>query len=237
MGQYNDQLYHAGVLGMKWGHHKIKYESNIGTQKTLDEENATRNHKIAKILAVTGALTLTAASVYIMKNEHDKNWTNTIIKEGTILKRMSQTQDGSLSMKTFVSFLPKDNEKYSKFKGYGGNIYQVSLKSVNRIVAPSNHTVDKMWSKVISENKNIIQNDPNIRQFSNTLFSKNKEIARSSIGTISRSSPIWTSFAKELSTAGYNAVIDYTDKGFTEKPIILLNAFNDVVNIGSKLMN
>ena len=152
---------------------------------------------------------------------------------------MAETPDGNISEKTFVSFLKEDSKHYEALRYGNSDMYQVSLEAVNKIIAPSNRTVNQIWTKTVNENSEFIKNDPNIRQFSNTLFSKDPELRRATIGVIPRNNPLWKSFAQELKNAGYNAIIDYTDaggEGGAKKPLILLEAMTDVINIGSKLM-
>lgn len=244
-------LAHYGVLGMKWGirkdneksSHRLKLEDKYqkkGFSSNEVEKKASDRIRVEKILAVTGVVALTAAAVAVAHNEYAKNWTKTALDEGSILQRMTEDSSGGFSSKTFVSFTPKDNAHYATFKGYtpDSKIYQVSLKSVTKITAPSNHTVNKLWTEAIKENTKQIKSDNNLNQFSNTLFSKDSEIRRSSIGVVSRDSSLWKSFSKKLQEAGYNAVIDYTDAGGgAEKPLILLNAISDIVRIGSRLMS
>ena len=252
MWTYNqtDYLCHFGVQGMKWGvrkddgksSHRLKLEDKYkqkGLSSNEAEKKASDRIRVEKILAVTAGVTLAAAAVTIAHNEYAKNWTKTALDEGRILQRMTEDSSGGFSSKTFVSFTPKDNAHYAAFKGYtpDSKIYQVSLKSVNKITAPSNHTVNKLWAEAIKENAMQIKSNNNLNQFSNTLFSKDPEIRRASIGVVSRDSPLWKSFSNKLQAAGYNAVIDYTDAGGgADKPLILLNAISDVARIGSRLM-
>ena len=254
MWQYNysqppDELMHYGVKGMRWGvrkdvvvkknRQKKLEESYIS--KGLTQEQANKKAKtrinVEKVIIASAAITLVAATAYVARKEYVTNWTETTLNTGTIFKRMAQMPDGDISSKTFVSFLTNDSKHYSKLKYGDAQMYQVSLKAVNKITAPSHRTVTKLWSKAIQDNAELIKNDSNIRQFANTLYSKNPEIKRASIGVIPRNNKLWIDFSNELKNAGYNAVIDYTDAGGgAEKPMILLDAMRDVYNIGSKKM-
>ena len=243
-----NELTHFGVLGMKWGkrkkQEKSKHRSNLeakyktkGLSAKDSEDKAARRIRIEKALIIAASITLTTAAAISARKEYVKNWTDTKLKTGTIFKRMAQSPDGDISTKTFVSFLSEDNAHYEKLRYGGSKMYQVSLKSVNEIVVPSNHTVNKLWKKVVTENSEFIKSDENIRQFANTIFSKDPEIARASIGVIPRNNQVWKAFANELKESGFNAVTDYTDAGGgAKKPLILIDAARDVLNIGGRLI-
>lgn len=66
-----NELYHYGVIGMKWGVHRSRKDNTSSGsgrrgQTANSEDHTARNKKIAK--AIVGATTVAAAAYYVHKN-------------------------------------------------------------------------------------------------------------------------------------------------------------------------
>lgn len=273
MWQYRhpDELYHYGVLGMKWGVRKkykisnskskrrLKLEERFqkqGMSKTESENAALKRIKIEKIIAVTGALTLTAAAVYATKktkNKIPKKFVDDIlIKKGTVMNRVTKTMETSsdYTKRTFVADEFMDKALYKgtmpafwKNKGYDGPFYQNELKAVTNIIAPSKPKNIKILEEVVSKNPKYVRSLFKDSESMSKITDKElvEKYFKKLSGYIADSpidDPLTSSYLNTLSEKGYKAVVDWNDAdGFAKKPLILLDAKNDVKIVKQYILN
>jgi len=256
-----DFLVHFGILGMHWGvrndkeksRYRLKLEEKY-TKKGLDsveaEKAASKRIKIEKILAVTAGITLVAATAYVLHhNKEVKKAADEIVSKGTIFNRIAQSPDGNISKKTFVSFLPEDVRVYENNLTFANDFenksmtYQVSLKGIHNIVMPSMKTQEKLLLDVVKQNSKYVRE--NVIKSSYSAGLSDKAFVKRHFNDLLRyfsdkslTDQFNSSYADVLKKNGYNAVIDMNDflGNWAKKPVILLNAVEDVVQIGSKVL-
>lgn len=261
------ELKHYGILGMKWGvrkkyesvgrdrpksKHRLNLEANYqrkGMNQQDAEDAASKRIKLEKILAITAGVTVAAATAYVVRNQHIKQYADEIVDKGTIFSRIARSPDGHVSDKTFVSFLPEDIKSYKNnltFKNDFQNkstMYQVSLKGINKMVMPSQKMQEKILIDVMQTNSKYVRETVINSRYYDRL--SDKAFVRKNFNELLRyfsdkpmSDQFNTAYASELKKRGYNAVIDWNDYlgNWAKKPLILLDAINDVVNIGSEIV-
>lgn len=123
----HDELYHFGVLGMKWGKHKAKtsnssnptktskhYDSLVSkySQKGYSSEEASRRAKnrikTEKALAIAGGTALAAAGAYLTYKKYVKD---TVLSGDTVFERYGHVNSGQKLKDSFV---------YTKKDKFGG---------------------------------------------------------------------------------------------------------------------
>lgn len=240
--------------------HQIKIEEKYRLQG-MSEKDATsaaeKRIKTEKIIAAVAGLTVVAAATYVTvkhyKNKTPKEFVDDIlIKKGTTMNRVTKTIEKSTDYKnrTFVAdeFMDKALYKtmmpgYWRGQGYTGPVYQNELKAVTNIIAPSKSKTQKILQEVVTENSEYVRSlftnkekiaDLTDEQITEKYFKKlSGYIADSPIDD-----PFTSSYLKILSEKGYKAVVDWNDAdGFATKPIILLDAANDIKIIKQYVLN
>lgn len=164
---YDDQLYHYGVKGMKWGVRRYQNEDGSltpeGKRRRSDEtdsESDARKRKIAKRVAIGAAVVAVtlavAGGVYVHKKKSylssintksiergkyvvDALSKDTVIPKGSTIFRTS-THQTLRSDLTYASLTRDDKNRYITRMGEmysGSKLYQMKLKTVANVKIPS----------------------------------------------------------------------------------------------------
>lgn len=216
--EYNNELTHYGVKGMRWGIRK-KYEPS---------DFKTNNHA-----AVKG------------RDYKDYGDGRIEIKKGTNLQRLvGSNNKQDLAGETYASFTKYDNSSYMKHiagKGFlgGGRDTLLKLKATQDLKSPSTKDAGKTFFKVLKDN-------PKLRdEYANTPFGKkysDKELDNFLSGKadskmideykiantqfmFSSTDNVKKTFYSRLQENGYNMIRDENDveSGYAKSPIILLD--------------
>lgn len=125
---------------------EAKYVKQGYTQKDA-EAIADRRIKAEKVVAGAAAITLTAAAAYAA-NKQIKYRVDSMIKEGTDIRRISSSGKLNTDRALYTSSDKKDNLKYkgiygAQLKGQGRDIKQMNIKATQNIkVASRKHAED-----------------------------------------------------------------------------------------------
>ena len=254
MWQYNHshrcELYHHGVLGMKWGHHKIKV-NNPKTELPIDTESQSKRKILTKRNIIIGAAAVASAIIVIGAVKYNVNKksiptgiktmnfgkiadlnnmskVDTVLKKGTKFHRISSkpienyAEDGK---RIYTSFLKKDNHIYKEtMPGF------IKSWQTKGIVEKS----DGIYEHVMKAKTEI--KIPSKRTMAD-LYMKATNSAHIDEGQYSRfmerlnnrDNPEVNRFFELVKSKGYNAIIDENDAGhFTKSPLILFDLKNTI---------
>ena len=239
---YNNELYHHGIKGMKWG---IRKEYDGTSRKERKRRTINKRTVIIGAAATMAALGIVGYMKYNcslknmpihmkkmkfgeLKDLSKMNNKDIIIKSGTKFQRISSKSIEDYSRegeRIFASFLRKDNHIYQhsmpKFikdwqkQGLvdeSDSIYKHILKTKTDIKAPSERLTAELYMEA-TKSKNV-DSGKYLRFMSNLNNRDNKEVQ---------------TFFDLVRKSGYNAVVDLNDAGnYTKQPMILLDALNTV---------
>lgn len=182
MWQYRqtDELYHHGILGMHWGHHrshvdggsnsittkpKSKRRSKLeelyksrGFSKDEAEEAADKRIRAEKTLVVIGGLTVAAASAYVI-SKHYKDTVDKTIKMGADLQNISTKSNRGIADAFYASMNDRDNTKYRGLYGnqLGGltdtKVYETKIRAIGNIKVASKKNAAEAFSKMLENDK------------------------------------------------------------------------------------
>ncbi len=239
-------LAHYGIKGMKWGvrksipeenaksKHRVRLEAGYiskGMTKEIAEQKADRRIKTEKILAVVGAVAVTAAIAYKTKVEIGKRFTSVELEKGTTLTYINALGDkNNLDRRLYTSFEEGDTQKYRGLLAQalrrnkeGAVVYETVLTAKEKIKAPSQKQAAKLFKEFAANNR--LASGMNYNTFNQSLVIETDTTVK---------------FIDFLKAKGFNAVLDSNDQfisGYnTKKPLILLNAASSVVKTGEKIV-
>lgn len=257
-----------------------------GEPLTEEEQKVYKNYNTKKLLLIGGAIVLGVAAASIVnaniatgdtyagrKNAakvlYDSdpskmlNDVDLVINAGKTFYRQSPFKDVDLTNPhLYVATNDADRKLYRAFLGAGlaragtGKHFDVSLKTINDIKAPSTKKVVQMFADLIENDDRFFEaltgRDARFRQqylsyldghSTNNTFETayRKMYALFNQKLVFGNNGIYdpgTAFINRVRDAGYNALVDLNDAGsFTKQPLILLDAKNDVVQTGQRQIN
>lgn len=259
---YNGQLYHHGVKGMKWGRrkkyqktskptkskHRIMLEKKYqdqGLSKQEAESKADKRIRTEKILAIAGAVTIAAATAYVV-NKKLKTRADEMIKAGGSLQRIEVDGDGKLHD---VFFAAKDKTDKHKYAGHlasvrmnqTGKAYKMDIGVEKDIKVAGNKKALDTFKKLYETNSEfkssvdkIAQDNAHGGNAARGNIKKMYENFNTKIPTSKgRNNPAYKQYYDALKKEGYGAIRDINDMKFSgynaKNPLILFDANDSVM--------
>lgn len=210
----NNELYHYGVKGMKWGVTHTKEQNS--------SEKNQNNKKIGKKITIGAAITagLIAGSygAYKLYNSRD---IDRYVKAGKELYRMGHNNELKNGLNELVYSTIRKSD-FNKYKSMNNNGTELKITSDKRIKIAGNKNAEKIYKDLLSNNKEFRSHYENVKykDFNGMIGLANKAVIDSNTKI---SDTYMSPFFKELNKRGYDAVMDTQDK-FAKMPVILINS-------------
>lgn len=229
--QHSDELYHHGILGMRWGIRRYQPYSK-GKHGTFLGQSRDEDIRISKGTE--------AQRVQSGKDIDGKGQTYVTFDRFDHLEYIAATASGEGG----VCVDAKDTN------GNEGRGYSVRLQLSEDIIAPSyQKTMDAFINTVGQVGIKEMQNSFSSRDKGKEFIKNYKKLSvdecrdeayRAFVGTFMRDTKAKQIFFNDLQNQGYNAVIDDWDakfgKGYSRTPMIVFNKENTVKQVKSEAL-
>lgn len=252
----SDELYHYGVMGMKWGVRryqnydgtlkKAKRSINIGEKKGFTDEQASA---IRKALLIAGGVTVAGLAGYAAYRTLGKDYLGATLRTGMTMQRITAGGDsGKLHSGFYAAYGRHDKKRYdaglnAHFERRGGSRDTLKLSVKKKIKAPSNKKAEKIFNEAI-------KNDKNFRDAAMRLAGVHGESNYDNYDKFNRNLAGYDptgakkQFADILKRNGYNALIDVNDQKYSGynayKPLMVFDTSAvdaQVVKRGERITN
>lgn len=255
----DNELYHYGVKGMKWGVRRYQNKDGSLTREGKnrhDEENKSKRtiltrRNVAIGASVVGTALVVMGGMYIYKKSNAPVHVKTLSFGKKIPLDSLPSDDTVLPKGTkFHRISSKSVEQYVED---GRSAYVSFMNKDNRIYKEAMPDYIKQWGKegIISDDgkkayEHVLKTKGDIRVASRRTVAEiylkvtgesdvdSGRYTRFMESLVDRNNDNVKSFLNTLKERGYNAIVDENDAGnFTTSPLILLDPKNDIESVKS----
>lgn len=258
------ELYHYGVRGMKWGIRKYQYAD--GSLTPLGRKRYAINRVPSKVKRIidAGKLKINQLSDYAKTIITGKQYVDGQLKKGLTLSRIQSSKEFE-KFAFYATYKKSDIDKYMGLFGKnlinrskdatenldqkavdgndGAKIYQLKLKTVNKLRIPSDDNASDITAKLLKEpdfRSNLIESIEDSknkmkRPTQQIIFSRAKKALSKDVAKLSsrdkqaiykafnlsltnhneKEIAAQNRFYSELKKKGYNSLLDYNDKEYS----------------------
>lgn len=216
----NNELYHYGVLGMKWG--VRRYQNSDGS---LTDEGKRRYGNIKNF-------------------RRDANGDYILNKDSKVKRVALQKEDPIFDNKKYVSLTDSDHNKWddrlgNAYLNRGQATYSITYKTNKDIKIASSTKQGKIYLDMLMKDKNFAKQAAEDIKVVNRKFNVKK--SKSNSENISRNIALQTEtgkkFVNKLMSMGYEGLVDTHGKNVADIPIILLNPDKNLTKESTELTN
>lgn len=237
---------------IKKSKHRLKLEQKYRDRGMTEEDArraAAKRIKIEKIVAITGAITVSAATAYVV-SKHVRERCDGVIKSGTTIQRITQNPNESLDRAFYAAHDKTDKIKYrGKMAGVhfmGQNVHKVDLKANSDVKVAGRKKAEEVFADLYKNdndfrerfqksNRRMLNLDGlDIHKVADGTMS-DKQLKKAGYDAFNRGlvnhdedgTAIAKKFYDRLKSQGYDAIVDINDKKYSgysaKKPVIIFN--------------
>ena len=227
----NNELYHYGVKGMKWGIRRYRKKdgslTNTGKKRYVDDRNDKKKLSTRQKVAIGAAVAASCLAVYGTYKVSNSRYFDRTINVGKNFYRqghMNESTEG-LNELVYATFKKTDAKKYAK--KLGGTRYKI--QSSNKVKIAGTKNAERIYNEVIDNNEAFRAKYGNMsyKDFNGSLGFANKTlIEQNKLYNQTLKDTYANPFFEALANKGYNAIVD-TQDSFARVPVILINTIKD----------